>query len=468
MSTRHFMKQKIWFLMLFVGIVFFIPSEVNAETNISICSSGCDFTSFGEAFSYYYDNDITDDILNIELKSEEYYEPETIENLIGCFPTIRIKGVSSEETILSISGIQTYDGEYISSYLTIDDVTINASDSLRLTDFNDVSFNNVVLNYSGPNADNVQAINIYNANNVSINNLELNISSDTTATKDEYYDGVYINSNNVDIDTLTVNNNSSKLLNYGVILDDVTTGSVDNLTVNNSVVGLYVHRIGGNNVNSSIEVNNSNLLNNTCSSFNVIDVNDALHMPPGIIMAYTPNNGKNYQVIFNSGNSLNCAVASGHDTNTFVSGDNTWESTPTKHTYDSINYDELTGTVQNVSDGTVDIAESYRGKVTIEEGSSIDASNAFDNIDLPSDITWTVEDESIARIENGTILGIKEGTTKVTGVSSDGLTTYLIEVTVINNPVTSSMLYISIGMILILILGTTLYIVYEKKKVTDE
>ena len=106
---------------------------------------------------------------------------------------------------------------------------------------------------------------------------------------------------------------------------------------------------------------------------------------------------------------------------------------------------------------------SYKGKVTIEVGSSVDDIKAFeDNLDL-SNVTWTVKDESIAKIENGKIVGLNNGTTVITGVGSDG-TTYEIEVTVISNPVTNSALYIGIGLILILILGTGVYIYYRVKR----
>ena len=110
----------------------------------------------------------------------------------------------------------------------------------------------------------------------------------------------------------------------------------------------------------------------------------------------------------------------------------------------------------------VEPTNSYKGKVTIEVGSSVDDVTAFEEkLDL-SGVTWTVKDESIAKIENGKIIGLKNGTTVITGVGSDG-TSYEIEVTVISNPVTSSVLYIGIGLILILILGTGTYIIYRKK-----
>ena len=110
-----------------------------------------------------------------------------------------------------------------------------------------------------------------------------------------------------------------------------------------------------------------------------------------------------------------------------------------------------------------ELSNTYKGTISIGVGSNSDIVNAFENIELSNDIEWKVEDESIVRIEDNKIIGLKEGVTRITGVSSDGLSTYEIEVTVINNPITNSMLYISIGMILILILGTVIYVVYKRR-----
>ena len=115
----------------------------------------------------------------------------------------------------------------------------------------------------------------------------------------------------------------------------------------------------------------------------------------------------------------------------------------------------------------VEPTNSYKGKVTIEVGSSIEDVTAFEEeLDL-SNVTWTVKDGSIAKIENGKIIGLKNGTTIITGVGSDG-TTYEIEVTVISNPTTNSALYIGIGLILILILGTGTYITYRIRNVLKQ
>ena len=115
----------------------------------------------------------------------------------------------------------------------------------------------------------------------------------------------------------------------------------------------------------------------------------------------------------------------------------------------------------------VESRNSYKGKVTIEVGSSVDDVKAFEEeLDL-SNVTWTVKDSTIAKIENGKIIGLKNGTTVITGVGSDG-TTYEIEVNVISNPTTNSVLYIGIGLILILVLGTGAYITYRIKNVVDK
>ena len=115
----------------------------------------------------------------------------------------------------------------------------------------------------------------------------------------------------------------------------------------------------------------------------------------------------------------------------------------------------------------VEPTNSYKGKVTIEVGSSIDDIKAFEeNLDL-SNVAWTVKDSYIAKIENGKIIGLKNGTTVITGVGSDG-TSYEIEVTVISNPITSSAVYIVIGLILVLLLGTGIYVTYKVNNVIDK
>ena len=110
---------------------------------------------------------------------------------------------------------------------------------------------------------------------------------------------------------------------------------------------------------------------------------------------------------------------------------------------------------------------NYSGKVIIEVGNNVDYISAFEEeLDL-SEVTWTIKDSSIAKIENGKIIGLKNGITTITGIDNIG-NTYEIEVTVITNPVTNSMIYVGIGIILILILGTGVYITYRVMNVVKD
>ena len=109
----------------------------------------------------------------------------------------------------------------------------------------------------------------------------------------------------------------------------------------------------------------------------------------------------------------------------------------------------------------VEPTNSYKGKVTIEVGTNVEDVTAFEEkVDL-SNVSWTVKDESIVKIENGKIVGLKNGTTVITGVDDNG-NTYEIEVNVISNPTTNSALYLGIGISLILIISTGLYMFYRK------
>ncbi len=107
--------------------------------------------------------------------------------------------------------------------------------------------------------------------------------------------------------------------------------------------------------------------------------------------------------------------------------------------------------------------EEYNGTLTLNVNGNSDVENAFDNIIIPNNVTWTSSDSSISIIEGGKILGLSEGTTTITGTSNDSCNTYRIEVTIISNPITISNIYIVGGITIILLLSTTIYLYYKKK-----
>lgn len=434
------MKKLFLITVVFLGI-FFLPKNVYAET-VRICQDGsCAYSSIEEYNNANRYNIPAD--LNIELGSGTYeFVDDEYENLT-------IKGVSKEETILNLARVGFF------QKLTFENISIN---STRLGNFGiNLSSYNLSLN-------NVNISRTYDYNSI----LSLGLSGDNINVKDVIFNNnltsssgdyaLYIgDAQNVNIDGLTVNNINYDTT-YGLVLDNINNASINNLTINNSFVGLYVHRLIRYNINSSVIVNNSNLLNTTCSSFNLLDDKELVLEPD------TNINNKNYQLVFQDNNSLNCAVASGTDTNTYISSSNNLSGPLTSYTSDKINYDNLTNTIQNINNGTVDFVTKYKGVITIEQGSSSLVESAFDdNVELSSNITWKSEDESVSIVDKDNILGLKEGQTTITGVSSDGLSEYEIDVTVIKNPTTNSMVYITVGICIILILGTITYIVYTKR-----
>lgn len=75
----------------------------------------------------------------------------------------------------------------------------------------------------------------------------------------------------------------------------------------------------------------------------------------------------------------------------------------------------ITNTYKEEPDDNLEDAKLIN--VNINSETSID--ELFSNIDLPPSISWRVEDESIAKIENGIIVALKAGTTTIIGTGDN-------------------------------------------------
>ena len=443
------MKKCFIITVVLLGI-FFLPKDVFAQTTITMCNSGCDYKSFDEVEDAYFNNILTDSDLIIELGEGEYLG----ELNLNILEKLKIVGKSSESTVL------------IPSFNRVDDLVLENMKLINRENYsisfflNNITLKDVIIEISNYYDDKASlGLNVnesVNINNVTlVNNALMQYAPNEGAAV--YICGFsgYITSD-VNINGFTINN--SKKIPYGLIFDGVNNANINNLTVDNAMVGLYVHRLEYYGIDTSVIVNNSNLLNTTCSSFNITDNNALIYEESTYI------NNKNYQLVFQDNNQLNCAVASGNDTNTYISSNNIITSPLISHKGDEIDYDNLTNTIQNINNGTVDVINKYKGVITIEQGSSSPLKDAFDkDVDLSKEIIWTSKDDTISIIDLDNILGLKEGNTTITGISSDGLNEYEIEVTVIKNPVTNSSIYITIGICVILILGTIIYVIYKRR-----
>ena len=441
------MKKLFLITVVFLGI-FFLPKNVYAKTTITVCNSGCDYSNFEEVRYAYMDGILTDKELVVEL-GEGSYEYNDLYRYIN---SLTINGVSKDNVILDLSDGNSFNlQELILKNISIkNDNASNFGEQLSGTK---IVLDNVVISVYNYTNDSVLGLEL-SSNNINIKDVVLNNNLNSINGNHALY---ISGSNSVNIDGLTVNTINGKT-SYGLTLDNIGNASLNNLKINNSFVGIYVHRLIKYNVNSSVIVNNSDLSNTTCSCFNVLDNNKLIVAPVSFI------NNKNYQVVFKDNNKLNCAVASGYGTNTYISSNNVFSNSLNNYTDDEINYDNLTDTIQNINNGSVDIVSKYKGVITVEQGSSSLVESAFDDdVDLSSNITWTSSDSAVAVIDTNEIIGIKEGRTIITGVSDDGLNEYEIDVTVIKNPATNSAIYITIGVCFILIFGTITYVVYTKR-----
>ena len=397
------MKKLFLITVVFLGI-FFLPKNVYAKTTITVCNSGCDYSNFEEVRYAYMDGNLTDKELIVEL-GEGSYEYNDLYRYIN---SLTINGVSKENTVLQMVN-SILDNLVLNNMSVVDNYV-----SISFNNKN-VTLKNIIINFSDIEEKwtNLSLMNIFNINleNVTVNNNDSYSALGSTNVY-IYFNHEYTGDSNVNINGLTINNKNK--VSYGLVLDEVANANINNLTVNNTNVGLYVHRHNDYPLQSSVIVNNSNLSNNTCSSFNVLDDNHFDYIPMSNI------NNKNYQLSFRNNNKLNCAVASGYGTNTYISSNNVFSNNLNNYTYDEINYDNLTDTIQNINNGSVDIVSKYKGVITVEQGSSSLVESAFDDdVDLSSNITWTSSDSVIAVIDTNEIIGIKEGRTIITGVSDD-------------------------------------------------
>ena len=118
-------------------------------------------------------------------------------------------------------------------------------------------------------------------------------------------------------------------------------------------------------------------------------------------------------------------------------------------------------------EGTIDnpyrIAFKEEESIILKITSKSNINELFEGLD-DTDVNWIIEDKSILKIENGVIIPLKIGTTKVLGEKDGvqyGLTVNVIDVMVIN-PETKD--YVVLLLIVLLITGTVTMLFYKKKQ----
>lgn len=96
----------------------------------------------------------------------------------------------------------------------------------------------------------------------------------------------------------------------------------------------------------------------------------------------------------------------------------------------SVSYDMVKNTtLPRSADYTLTITNTYKEEpadsiedaklINVNIKSETSINEIFSNIDIPPSISWKVEDESIAKIENGKIVALKAGTTTIIGTGDN-------------------------------------------------
>ena len=96
----------------------------------------------------------------------------------------------------------------------------------------------------------------------------------------------------------------------------------------------------------------------------------------------------------------------------------------------SVSYDMVKNTtLPRSADYTLTITNTYKEEpadsiedaklINVNIKSETSINEIFSNIDIPPSISWRVEDESIAKIENGKIVALKAGTTTIIGTGEN-------------------------------------------------
>ena len=96
----------------------------------------------------------------------------------------------------------------------------------------------------------------------------------------------------------------------------------------------------------------------------------------------------------------------------------------------SVSYDMVKNTtLPRSADYTLTITNTYKEEpadsiedaklINVNINSETSINELFSNIDIPPSISWRVEDESIAKIENGKIVALKAGTTTIIGTGDN-------------------------------------------------
>ena len=466
--------------MFLISLLLFIPFVVKAETlTYNVCKSGCEYniSSFINKITNDYENNyLTNNDIIINLGENEVYE-----EILG--------------------NIELFNSEYPQGYYDnskdLKSITINGNNS-QVRDFSmTVGTKRMVVN----------DLNVL----ATLDNVPMQTDIFQTSNRFTVYDG-----------NLTVNNSKIPWVeNRGRHTDDLVTltvndskinffTSVGHLIVNNSDMG-YTHLSHDHSQIYNISYNNSSLLGYLVMSYSIYNTNFVCENSTFVHdltinssevnitncnlqsllvsdISMEVRNSKLKKIVngnINKNSTINIYNSTFNSlryNNQNISMDELIEWENLEDSYDSlyfapdfekIDYDIYDMSIDNYSHGISNTTVYFDKEATVKVGNKLNLVNYLDYYTEDKEIEYTIEDESIAKIENKELIGLKEGSTKVTVTTDDGHIVYRINLIVekesvpekidkmtIKVPITGSKLKLWVLIVGGILLGIALICVY--------
>ena len=358
-------------------------------------------------------------------------------NLSDVSTTINnISDLSNKDIIININSDMSGQLHIGSISNSIKSITINGNNQ----DFNNKSFNIIAKNIELNGCNNLYDVTTDNSEHVSINNSNIKILS---------YNSIDFNGQ-----IMTDEINLSEVLN----IDET---SLNNLKMLNLIGNFKIRNMDFSNI---ILCNFAGTININSSKLNKV-----LNVP----MAGNININI-YNTEFNNLKYINITAEEEAELNEVDQYYDSFDSTIlSKDIYD-INVADYVG--QYKSSTTV----FFDKETKLKHSDKLDLTSYLDYYTEDKEIEYTIEDESIAKIDNKELIGLKEGSTKVTVTTDDGHVVYNINLVVeketipekidsmtIKVPITGSKVkawVVLVSALLLVIIGVCSYMLIRRKK----
>ena len=237
--------------------------------------------------------------------------------------------------------------------------------------------------------------------------------------------------------------------------DEMSNIDFDNVTVNNfAAVFMSNGTIDDSSINSLFYVMGTLDIKN--SSGKVLAGADG-EMTPTVVNIYnTKNTSLDYQKVTND-----------NQMSEITTDDDLFNNEAWKHTYSVVALEGANAEINIFFDGTK----------TIKVDDKLDFSSLFNTIKSGDKLTYKVDNTSVAKMDGNNIVGLKEGTTKITATSENGAVNYTLNLTVekatiidkmnVDVPITGKSIklwMILLAGVLFGVIGVAVYMLIRRKK----